>query len=230
MNQNKQVSTAGIDSMLTGLQKTFRNQDGSVINVALLILILIFLIGIGLHKISTTDVKIASNIKTDTTTFYAAESGLDAASELLELNADCPIGFKDTNADPAIEEANIEGQIMATNLSFWLNDHADDPNPYRPDGTFDNSLADAYYPIGADRTEGSTDEYTNLSFGGAVRFSKGAAIQMAAGYEGLGKGSASGGATGLYDIFVYQHGQNKSSAKHYIQWGHKIGFGSTCKY
>ena len=198
------------------------NQNGSVINVALLILILIFLIGIGLHKISTTDVKIASNIKTDTTTFYAAESGLDAASELLELNANCPIGFKDTN---------IEGKIMATNLIFWLNDHANDPNPYRPDGTFDNTLADAYYPIGADRTEDSTDEYTNLSIGGGVRFSKGSAVQAAAGYEGLGKGSAGGGATALYDIFVYQHGQNKSSAKHYIQWGHKIGVSvDICKY
>ena len=63
MKQNKQVSIAEIDSMLNGLQRTFRNQNGSEINVALLILILIFLIGIGLHKISTTDVKIASNIK-----------------------------------------------------------------------------------------------------------------------------------------------------------------------
>ena len=76
------------------IRNIYMNQRGSVINVALLILILIFLIGIGLHKISTTDIKIASNIKTATTTFYETESGLDAAAELLEQNIACPVGFE----------------------------------------------------------------------------------------------------------------------------------------
>ena len=43
--------------------RVMNNQRGSVINVALLILILIFLVGIGLHKISTTDIKISSNLR-----------------------------------------------------------------------------------------------------------------------------------------------------------------------
>src|SRR6056300_591336 len=97
MKQNKQVSIAEIDFMLIGLQKTFRNQNGSVINVALLILILIFLVGIGLHKISTTDIKIANNLKTKTSTFYEAEAGLDNVGVMIEQNMLCsPDGFKDT--------------------------------------------------------------------------------------------------------------------------------------
>jgi len=230
MKQNKQISAEKTGPMLNYQHKIIKNQHGSVINVALLILILIFLIGIGLHTISTTDIQIATNIKTSTTTFYEAESGLDAASELLEQNVACPTGFKSTNADLDIKEANIEGMIMVTDLTFWRNDFAKDPSPYRLDGTFDNSFIDAYYPVGADRAEGSTEEYTNLAIGGAVSFSKGSAIQMAAGYEGLGKGSGGGGATVLYDIMVYQHGQKNSSAKHTIQWGHKLGLGGACIY
>ena len=78
------------------LQIIINNKRGSVINVALLILILIFLVGIGLSKISTTDIKIASNMKTAAETFYEADAGLDAASELAELNVVCPKGFGDT--------------------------------------------------------------------------------------------------------------------------------------
>ncbi len=92
------------------------NQRGSVINVALLILILIFLVGIGLNKISTTDIKIASNMKTEATTFYEAEAGLEGISELLELNVACPMGFGDNTADglPGGWE-RIEGTFMVTN-------------------------------------------------------------------------------------------------------------------
>ena len=94
-----------------------------MINVALLILILIFLVGIGLHKISTTDIKIASNMKTEATTFYEAEAGLEAASELAELNVVCPMGFGDATDDglPTGWE-KIEGNFMVTDTWFWLRD------------------------------------------------------------------------------------------------------------
>ena len=64
------------------LLHVFSNQHGSVINVALLILILIFLIGIGLSKMSTTDIKIANNIKQDMATFYEADAALEATGRV----------------------------------------------------------------------------------------------------------------------------------------------------
>ena len=77
--------------------KIINNQRGSVINVALLILILIFLVGIGLNKISTTDIKIASNMKTEATTFYEAEAGLEADFGTDGAECACPMGFRDTS-------------------------------------------------------------------------------------------------------------------------------------
>jgi hypothetical protein len=73
-------------------------------------------------------------------------------------------------------------------------------------------------------------EHTNISIGGVTRFSTGSAIQMAAGYEGLGKGAGAGGATIIYDVLVRRYGANGSEAFHAIQWIHKLGLGGPCKY
>ena len=226
------------------------NQRGSVINVALLILILIFLVGIGLHKISTTDIKIASNIKTATTTFYETESGLDAASELLEQNIACPTGFADT--DDTVDNLRseweiIEGQIMVKNLTFWRNKSAGDPSIDREDITFSSAAVDpdgvldpdrtdeypgidAYYPPDYDPATNPDVPLTTISIGGAARYAQGSAIQMAAGYEGLGKGSGAGGASIIYDVYVQRYGDENSEALHTIEWVHKLGFGGSCQY
>jgi hypothetical protein len=227
------------------MKKIFMNQRGSVINVALLILILIFLVGIVLHRISTTDIKIASNIKTDTTTFYETEAGLDAASELLEQNIACPTGFADT--DDTTDNLRtgweiIEGQVMVKNLRFWRNRRAGDTAIDRDDTTFSSAAAgnptradeypdiDAYYPPDFDPSTDPDAPLTTMSIGGAARFSKGSAIQMAAGYEGLGKGAGAGGASIIYDVYVRRYGLDNSEALHTIEWVHKLGFGGTCQY
>ena len=223
--------------------KIINNQRGSVINVALLILILIFLVGIGLNKISTTDIKIASNMKTQAKTFYEAEAGLESASELLELNADCPLGFNDTLDDSDLPPlpagwVEIEGSLMVTAKDFWRTDRADIDYPKGyPDiagartGSYDPVGADSIYAYYPSDYDGSEDvPHTNLSFGGDVRFARGSAIQMAAGYEGLGKGAAAGGGSILYDIYAMRYGDNGSAALHTIQWVHILGMGGNCKY
>ena len=74
------------------------------------------------------------------------------------------------------------------------------------------------------------EPHTNLAIGGATRVSRGSAIQMAAGYEGLGKGSAGGGTNIIYDIYALRFGNSNSSSMHYIQWIHKLGLGGSCSY
>jgi hypothetical protein len=222
--------------------KTIDNQRGSVINVALLILILIFLVGIGLNKISTTDIKIASNMKTAAKTFYEAEAGLEGISELLEQNVACPLGFADTTETPPLPAGweRIEGTFMATNLAFWRELAAGDPkddgdgNPAtdsRDPVTNPNIIAYyvgdpglSDYPLDLDKP------HTSFSLGGPTRFSRGSAIQMAAGYEGLGKGAATGGASIIYDIIAMRYGDNRSESQHMIQWIHLLGQGGTCNY
>jgi len=208
-----------------------KNQRGSVINVALLIMILIFLIAIGLNKISTTDIKIASNMKTEATTFYEAEAGLDAASELVELNVACPLGFKDPEKNGWEE---IEGVFMVTHLDFWSNarDEAGDPAGFPDPDDFSVLPPNihAYYPPEYDESEDRDMPHTNLSIGGDARFAEGSAIQMAAGYEGLGKGAGAGGANIIYDIYSMRYGEHGSQTLNTIQWIHLLGLGGTCAY
>jgi len=208
------------------------NRRGSVINVALLILILIFLIGIGLNKISTTDIKIATNLKTATTTFYEAEGALELGSDLLEENIACPTGFYDPENDGL---QIFEGMVMVTDMVFWRRDEAgypdsqDDGDPTDDDrDPHDNNDIVAYYP--PDNPLDMDEPFTTYAIGGTTRYSKGSAIQMAAGYEGLGKGSAAGGASIIYDILAKRYGERNSEALHVIQWIHKIGFAGDCKY
>lgn len=211
------------------------NERGSVINVALLILVLIFLIGIGLHKMSTTDIKIATNIKTATTTFYETEKGLEEVSELLEQNIACPTGFDDTVETPdplPTDWEAIDGVFMVTDVKFWRRDWAGEPagNPDPDDpASLDDDIV-AYYPADYQGDEEPDRPHTNFSIGGVTRFSTGSAIQMAAGYEGLGKGAGAGGASIIYDVYTMRYGEDKSEALHTIQWIHKLGLGGTCKY
>lgn len=54
--------------------KILCNQCGSVMNVALLILILLTLLGVTFANLSSTDLKITGNARTQSLAFYAAEA------------------------------------------------------------------------------------------------------------------------------------------------------------
>ena len=251
--------------MKKNLAQIFFNQRGSVINVALLILILIFLIGIGLSKMSTTDIKIANNIKQKTTTFYETDAGLEETGELIEQNLGCITGFTDTDQGlglPSGQEV-IGGTFYVNNLNFSHtlrkfgerprefdlngNDVADsneDLNgnnlidtiftPDDKDASDTQYLVDFYTPWNLDRTL-TRDEYleephTYFTVGGASRFSVGSAIQMAAGYEGLGRGSAAGGGSIIYDVYAERVGSHNTSATHFMQWVHIIKPSPGCNF
>jgi hypothetical protein len=221
--------------MKKSLVHIFSNQHGSVINVALLILILIFLIGIGLSKMSTTDIKIANNIKQDMATFYEADASLEAAAELIEQNLGCITGFSDTDSDGF---EIIGGQFYVNNLRFGHNERKRGAlpgiDPMAEGGTPPTLLVDFFYPPDLDQTL-TLEEYreiphTTISVGGASRFSKGSAIQMAAGYEGLGKGAAAGGGSIIYDVYAERIGINNTSSTHFMQWVHLIKPSPGCNF
>jgi hypothetical protein len=200
----------------------FSNQHGSVINVALLILILIFLIGIGLSKMSTTDIKIANNIKQDMTTFYETDAALEATGELIEQNLDCIIGFDDPDGDGI-----IGGKFYVNNMNFGHNERAVAYIPSADPKTATALLPDFYYPEDYVSPE---EPHASIKVGGASRFSKGSAIQMAAGYEGLGKGAAAGGGSIIFDVYAQRIGLNNTSSIHYMQWVHLIKPSGGCNF
>lgn len=210
------------------LLKVLANQHGSVINVALLILILIFLIGIGLSKMSTTDIKIANNIKRDMTTFYGADAGLDEAGEMIEQNLACITGFRDT-ADNFPDGTTVPvGDELIGGL-FYVpapRDFAHNSRDMAEIPLADQSNADFY------TLPDASGGFTNFTVGGASRFSKGSAIQMAAGYEGLGKGAGAGGASVIFDVYSQRIGgdNENNSAVHFMQWVHILGSSGSCYY
>ena len=228
--------------MRKGQFPVISNQHGSVINVALLILILIFLIGIGLSKMSTTDIKIANNIKKSMTTFYETDADLQTAGEMIEQNLACITGFDDTDTGtdglPAGREI-IDGTFYVNNLDFSHNKRKHGARPgidptVDDGGTPPTLLVDFFYPANLDQTL-SLAEYrgvphTNFTVGGASRYSKGSAIQMAAGYEGLGKGAAVGGGSIIFDVYAERVGLSNTSSTHFMQWVHIIKPSPGCNY
>jgi hypothetical protein len=172
---------------------------------------------------SLTDIKIANNIKQEMTTFYEADASLEATGELIEQNLACITGFDDKDGDGI-----IGGLFFVNNMNFSYNErdvaYIPDADPKSP--PVPSSPPDFYYP--ADYSP--DDSYASIKVGGASRFSKGSAIQMAAGYEGLGKGAAAGGASIIYDVYTLRSGLNNSSSTHFMLWVHLIKPSGGCYF
>jgi hypothetical protein len=106
----------------------------------------------------------------------------------------------------------------------WMNSSATRPIEDLSDPTNDNR--DFFFPSGYSPGE----PHTNLTVGGETELSAGGAIQMAAGYEGRGKGAPSGGAHIVYDIFSEHLGRFNSKSLVRMQWRHVIGQEGACLY
>ncbi|MCI5222099.1 MAG: hypothetical protein D3924_05365 [Candidatus Electrothrix sp. AR4] len=91
--------------------------------------------------------------------------------------------------------------------------------PYIPDGESIN------------RTETSKlRPLTTVKIGGNTKIKEGAALQMAAGYEGLGKGLAGGGTELVYDINARVQGKSGSESFVCVKYAHILGTAGTCNY
>ena len=105
---------------------------------------------------------------------------------------------------------------------FWQNENnATCSYPYLSD-----SKRDIYMPVNAT----STDPHTNIKLYGVTELSTGTAIQMAAGYEGKGKGAATGGGHIVYDLYSQRRGQASCESCIAIQYRHVIGQEGVCIY
>jgi hypothetical protein len=191
------------------------NSEGWVTVAALLLMTVLTIVGISSVSTSNIEVQIATNDKVHKMAFYAADGGCDLGTELLELNIACASGF--ANDDLVINNVTVADK------DFWM--QSDEPK----DGS-NNVIA---YPSDAEhdiQIDAATGPHTNLSVFGATAFGVGGAIEMAAGYEGKGKGAAGGGVSLLYEIHSQHLGLAKSESVVAIQWRHNIGTEGTCMY
>jgi len=187
------------------------NPDGLVTMAALLFLIILTIVGTSAISSSTMEVQIATNDEIHKMTFYAADGGADLGTELLELNIACPTGFANDNL--AIDTINV------TDKDFWMQqpDENDDV-PLPSDTERDVLIGD------------NAGNHTNLSIAGRTGFGVGAAIEMAAAYEGKGKAAASGGVTLDYQIISQHLGYANSESMIALRWQHVVGSEGACMY
>jgi len=171
------------------LKKTAADNEGGMALVAcLLIMMLLAMIGVGITTDSTIEIKIAGNQKDKVVSFQNSDAATTAAPEFIEDNLDHPRGtvpyvYSGSGADPVIT-------VYKDNFAELSNDDNKDPRDPANDwitmiGTDD--AGDINQPMRAT---------VNVTAYG--RYAAGSAIQMAAGYEGVGKSAASGGYHAFY--------------------------------
>lgn len=162
------------------LARPLSGEQGMALISALLLLLVISLLAVGLSMDSSMDIRFAAYQKFQAKAFGAAESGMMAASDILESNIDesgwdtaPPFTFPHLSPDYVGTLQIVDGG------TFYLDENL----------TEDQTL-DMTGDIPADVVIQKVNSVV----------AKGGAMQVAAGYAGMGKGLGGGGAHILYNI------------------------------
>ena len=163
--------------VMNGAIRIGGNEKGMALVAVLLILMAVALMGIGLSSDTSLNVRIAGFRKFKLVSFGSAESSLYATTDVLEDNID-------------------DGGWAAN----------DNPYPYTSadfTGTLGSSIdvttGDFYMNTGAVEYTGVINSTVTVSKEDSL-LGEGQAIQMAAGYEGVGKGAGGGGVHIIYSM------------------------------
>jgi hypothetical protein len=192
---------------MKSFKSALSNQTGAAIVLVLLMVAVAIIIGVTAISTSNTELQIATQDVRHKMAFYAADGGTEYGAQILEENIACPGGFS----------VSTIGNLEVDNPTLWMNASATKPS---------DTNRDFYFPSGY--TAGAP--HTNLTVGGVTVLAAGGAIQMAAGYEGKGKGAPSGGAHIVYDINAEHLGRFNSKALVQLQWRHVVGQEGACIY
>lgn len=197
-----------------------RNEQGFLLVITMLILVVLTLIGISATNLSRVELQIAGNDRLHKETFYQADGGTEVGANLLEENIACPSGF--SGSAPKI----IGLTEIVSDLKFWANET--EPTTTYPSDTTRHIrfIADGTAPIAGDNTK----PHTNIHYFGNSSLSTGNAIQMIAGYEGTGYSAATGGGQLVTNVDSQHRGISNSLSNIRILWRHIIGHEGTCVY
>ena len=191
--------------------------------VALMILVILTLIGTAGLDTSMFEEQIAGNDWIAKQTFYKSDGGTEIGSELLEYNFSCG-----DVAQAKVPRLRVNtAKLFHNDESDWKNTHPDPPDYpslANRDLCWASGDPDQENPNLAqcDAAAGNV-ERTNIKMFGEIAYNPGSAIQMAAGYEGKGKGAAGGGAAYLHEIHSQNVGLRGNEAVIRIEWRHLVG-------
>lgn len=233
--------------------KVIANEQGFVLIAALLILLIMILIGIAATSTSVLELQIAGADRTHVQTFYQADAGTQLVAGLIEASIASSTGFQNLSSasdgtrlltDPDSTKANKTIIILGDSAATPLWNHISDdttitiPSKDYPSDPSDTQRIAAYYPIdqnypnGYDpgATNAANAPHTNFTLLGRILTTEGQGLQMIAGYEGLGKGTAGGGAQIRYGIKSQHIGHTNSASIIWAVWRHVIGMEEESRY
>ncbi|WP_028317453.1 pilus assembly PilX N-terminal domain-containing protein [Desulfobulbus elongatus] len=198
------------------------NENGFVLVGALLIMTLLVLIGISATTSSVLELQISGADRIHAETFYQADSGTQIAVRLIEESLGATEGFTnltsdggfDVLKDPDPDIAN--STIVIGTKDLWRNEGV-------PDEPTDADRDIAYFPEGFNPAAADASLRTNVTLAGLTTTVEGEGLQMVAGYEGKGKGTAGGGGKITYTIHSRHFGRSNSETNIQVAWLHVIG-------
>ncbi|MBN1626081.1 MAG: hypothetical protein JW944_06105 [Deltaproteobacteria bacterium] len=178
--------------MILFCSKDNSGEQGSVMVVALVILVLLTIIGISATTTTNIETQIAGNEKVQKIAFYTADSGVPTSAKLISAIIDSQT--QPTLAD--VEYAEVGGVTDPLLRQIMGYDPYDGGDP-RDDVTF---------TFGSNTTASADIERTGTEIlaGGGVEFGSGA--------EGVGGGAAGGGVAIFYDIDSLGEGPSNSQS------------------
>ncbi len=199
-----------------------RNQEGFVLVVTLLIMVLLTIIGVAMNRSTTTELQIAGNDKVHKQTFTEADGGTEFAAEVLEQNIGCLIFSNTAGGGVTVADGFIilDGNIAVddNSLDFWQNGIGHWSGASLPAYPADNQR-DLWLPP----NYAAGDPHTNITLEGSANFAEGSSIILAGGYLGLGRGMSSGGIHMNYEIHSQHLGQRSSESIIRVRWRHVVG-------
>lgn len=170
------------------------NEEGTVLIIALLMLVLLTVIGISASTISNIEMQVAGNEKFYKIAFFAADGGTEAGAELLEKNIE-------VRTFPSEPYTLPSSTVTVADSNFWSQEIQ--PSTH---------TATVGLPVGQ----------VGLRIWGNSQLSTGGAIQLIAGYEGKGKGAGGSGAYTVHNIRSMSSSVAASGATVEVLWRHLI--------
>lgn len=236
-NRNKKRSLVQIQSHYRPYRQPRQQEQGFVLVGALLIMLLVVIIGISATSSTILELQIAGAERVHQATFHSADGGTQLAARLIEENLGCPLGFtkfQTVGVSPYQLTTILKDTDNAAYKSVWICNATMWSNTGTPATPSDNGAGcttrDATYFPGGYSADAPNLPHTNIKVGGNTIAAPGSGLQMVAGYEGKGKGTAGGGGQILYTIYSQHRGLLESESVVQIGWRHIIGLELTSRY
>ena len=173
------------------IKPVYSDERGMALISALLLIMIVSLMAVGISSDTSMDVRIAGYHKFKAVSFGYAESGSSAATEILEENI-FDAGWPGTPPfSYPLLSGLYNGTVTIDDGNFYMEDN--------PSGNVVEMTGDIKADIIIQRL------LSILATGGA--------IQMASGYEGVGKAAGAGGVHVIYDIETHGYGSDSAESR-----------------